>query len=423
MTISTKDWVNYINRLREINETAANIMREYVQKNGFGNTSELIQLAYAVADKYGNAAAELTCQMYEATAEAQGVYVQAAEPAETPTYAEVAKTVNGTIDSPETMCNAVGRLTKRTGADTMLKNAIRDGAEFAWVPHGDTCAFCIALASRGWQKASKKALKNGHAEHIHANCDCQYEVRFDGKSNVEGYEPDELLKMYNGDNPNAKPREKIKLLRRKIEEQNRQIDIDKNDVLRRDRTTIVTASKVVGSKHNVYVSENASHKQQNMDNIEKAVDKAIEKLNIERTEEMPRIIVVNQTEMGANALASYNAIRNEMYISDVLGNKKDAIRIQIEGGLADPRDYESTITHELIHWIDAEEYKKMSPISNIEEYRIYLKEQREKCRIILEELGINYENVMDISAYARRAYEMGKYEEVYTELRVMRNGK
>lgn len=194
-------------------------MREYVQKNGFGNTSELIQLAYAVADKYGNAAAELTCQMYEATAEAQGVYVQAAEPAETPTYAEVAKTVNGTIDSPETMCNAVGRLTKRTGADTMLKNAIRDGAEFAWVPHGDTCAFCITLASRGWQKASKKALKNGHAEHIHANCDCQYEVRFDGKSNVEGYDPDEYLKMYNGDGESDSPKEKINRLRRELEKE------------------------------------------------------------------------------------------------------------------------------------------------------------------------------------------------------------
>ena len=46
----------------------------------------------------------------------------------------------------------------------MLKNALRDGAEFAWVPNGDTCAFCMTLASRGWQRASKRAIKNGHAE-------------------------------------------------------------------------------------------------------------------------------------------------------------------------------------------------------------------------------------------------------------------
>ena len=78
----------------------------------------------------------------------------------------------------------------------MLKNALRDGAEFAWVPNGDTCAFCMTLASRGWQRASKGAIKNGHAEHIHANCDCTYAIRFDPEVNVEGYDPDAYLKAY-----------------------------------------------------------------------------------------------------------------------------------------------------------------------------------------------------------------------------------
>ena len=42
----------------------------------------------------------------------------------------------------------------------------------------------------------KKALKNGHAEHIHANCDCTYAVRFDSRTEVEGYDPDKYLDMY-----------------------------------------------------------------------------------------------------------------------------------------------------------------------------------------------------------------------------------
>lgn len=49
---------------------------------------------------------------------------------------------------------------------------------------------------------SKKALRNGHAEHIHAHCDCEYAVRFDGKSTVAGYDPDKYLEEYydaNGD--------------------------------------------------------------------------------------------------------------------------------------------------------------------------------------------------------------------------------
>ena len=64
------------------------------------------------------------------------------------------------------------------------------------MPHGDTCPFCITLASRGWQKASKKALEGGHAEHIHANCDCEYAVRFDSRTTVAGYDPDKYLRQY-----------------------------------------------------------------------------------------------------------------------------------------------------------------------------------------------------------------------------------
>ena len=90
----------------------------------------------------------------------------------------------------------VSRLVKRAGADTTLKNAVRDGAEWAWVPHGDTCPFCITLASNGWQKASSKVLKGGHAEHIHANCDCEFAIRFDHKTTVAGYDPEKYLKQY-----------------------------------------------------------------------------------------------------------------------------------------------------------------------------------------------------------------------------------
>ena len=93
----------------------------------------------------------------------------------------------------------------RAGADTTLKNAIRDGAEWAWVPHGDTCPFCLTLASRGRQKASAKALKGGHAEHIHAHCNCEYAIRFGSNTTVAGYDPDKYREQYNaaGGNINA----------------------------------------------------------------------------------------------------------------------------------------------------------------------------------------------------------------------------
>lgn len=108
---------------------------------------------------------------------------------------------------------SIGRLVKRTGQDTLLTNALRDGAQFAWVPNGDTCAFCLTLASRGWQKMSKKALKNGHAEHIHSNCDCTYAVRFDNRTQIPGYDPDAYKQMYDSAEGRS-PTEKVNSIRR-----------------------------------------------------------------------------------------------------------------------------------------------------------------------------------------------------------------
>lgn len=224
MTISAKDWAEYIRKLSGLNERAAAEMREYVLKNGFGDMSALTDYAYALATKYGEGAAALSAAMYDATAEMEGKLFDQAELAETPDYQEVAKTVQGIAkrsQNADLIGNAVGRLVKRTGADTTLKNALRDGAEFAWVPAGDTCAFCITLASRGWQRASKAAIKGGHAEHIHANCDCTYAIRFDGKSNVAGYDPDKYLRMYEGAEGDT-PDEKINTMRRAHYAENRE---------------------------------------------------------------------------------------------------------------------------------------------------------------------------------------------------------
>ena len=197
MQISAKTWNEYVIRLSRLNQKAGQLMREYIDAHGTADTDDLVAYAYGLVTKYGEGSAELACQMYEALAEAQGVYVPAAEPAATASYGEVARMVSATKDqNPANLPNGVSRLVKRAGADTTLKNAIRDGAEWAWVPHGDTCPFCITLASNGWQKASQKLLKGGHAEHIHAKCDCEFAVRFRSDTTVAGYDPDKYYRQY-----------------------------------------------------------------------------------------------------------------------------------------------------------------------------------------------------------------------------------
>lgn len=197
MQITARTWNNYIARLSRLNETAGQKMREYIQLHGTENTEQLISYAYAVITRYGEGSAELACQMYDVLAEAEGMLLPAAEPAATASYGEVARMVHATKDqNPENLPSGVSRLVKRAGADTTLHNAVRDGAQWAWVPHGDTCPFCITLASRGWQTASQKLLKNGHAEHIHSNCDCEFAVRFHSGTSVAGYDPEKYLRQY-----------------------------------------------------------------------------------------------------------------------------------------------------------------------------------------------------------------------------------
>ena len=197
MQITANAWNEYITRLSRLNQKAGQLMREYIGSHGTESTDDLIAYAYGLVTKYGEGSAELACQMYDALAEAANAGVPAAEPAEPADYGEVARMVNATKNqNPANLPNGVSRLVKRAGADTTLKNAVRDGAEWAWVPHGDTCPFCITLASNGWQKASSKVLKGGHADHIHANCDCEFAIRFDHNTTVAGYDPDKYLKQY-----------------------------------------------------------------------------------------------------------------------------------------------------------------------------------------------------------------------------------
>lgn len=231
MIISDKAWNRYISVLRELNNRAAEDMIRYMTKQGWANIGgdfvltsyerqALIDYAYGLATKYGEGAAAAACEMYDAVAVAQKARVKPAEPAKTATYSETAKAVNGTLkQSPEVVPSAVSRLVKMAGVDTTMQNALRDGAYWAWVPRGDTCAFCIMLASNGWQKASKKAIKDGHAEHIHANCDCTYAISFGGPGDVEGYHPNQYLDEYeNADGSSWQ--EKLNSMRRDYYQEN-----------------------------------------------------------------------------------------------------------------------------------------------------------------------------------------------------------
>lgn len=244
MTLSRKSWENYIMTLRDINEEAALKLVQYQNTHNIfsGTIDEItvndeelkpfIDYAYAIVSKYGEASASLAAEMYDLTAELEGVILPPAELPELAKYGDVAKAINGTIKTSQNadeIAGAATRWVKMAASDTTLHNAMRDGAQFAWIPFGDTCPFCLMLASRGWQYMSKKALKGGHAEHIHSNCDCQYTIRHDPRMTVSGYDPDKYLSMYRNAEGQT-PTDRINYMRRELYAEARANDSELFDV-------------------------------------------------------------------------------------------------------------------------------------------------------------------------------------------------
>lgn len=205
----------YVRKMHELNVAAATEMQAYIDKFGFGNMSALVAEAEYLATKYGEGSSSLACLLYDYLAEQQGAKVPPAVPAPVATHDETWGAVQGALNEGEgKVANAVSRLVKQAGADTIQQNASRDHAQMAFVPVGQTCAFCMMLGSRGWESVSRNA--KSHAAHIHANCDCQYIVRFNPSEGVAGYDPNKYKRIYYDADPGGSSKDKINAMRRAL---------------------------------------------------------------------------------------------------------------------------------------------------------------------------------------------------------------
>lgn len=339
---------SYHARLSKLNEKAGQLMQEYVAAHGTEDGPALIAYANALVTKYGEGSAELACQMYDALAEAQGVTLPAAEPAATAEYGEVARMVNATKrQNPANLPNGVRRLVKRAGADTTLHNAIRDGAEWAWVPHRDTCPFCMMLASNGWQKASAKLLKGGHASHIHANCDCEFAVRFDGSTTVAGYDPEKYLRQYReaGSDVNAWRRIDYAAHRERINAQKRAAyAVRKLDFMGApkdfsDSKGIVSVKAYQVKGHATFFTQTNTKDAQKT--IQFILDKSAE---IQQLQTVPEIIVAKDLP----GIAAYDHVDNRLYVNERISNA-DFIKEQLSGSYFVAENAEDILRHEMHH--------------------------------------------------------------------------
>ena len=88
----------------------------------------------------------------------------------------------------------IDRDIRRAPNMAVAENARRDPLKprYARVPSGgETCSFCLMLASRGAVYNTPEA-----ASHAHPGCDCRIVPSFDGGCDIEGYDPDALYSDY-----------------------------------------------------------------------------------------------------------------------------------------------------------------------------------------------------------------------------------
>lgn len=195
-----KVYDNALNNQRTMAEKLVrNSLYSFINKNKKATVSDIREYAIEVINNivqiYGDNASAIAVELYSKFAEQTSkktkdpiIVTDDVKPyINKEMHYKAQKLVNGDmagfVDAAGSCANEqVGRRAN----DTMIKNCKRDRVRFARVPSGgETCNFCLMLASRGFVYASKQSA--GENKHFHAHCRCKIVPEFDG--GIAGYDP------------------------------------------------------------------------------------------------------------------------------------------------------------------------------------------------------------------------------------------
>ncbi len=178
------------------------------ESNGGGDVAALREAAYeAIEDVLAyyadTCAAARAAEYYDAVRKAQGfpgAYGAVAESLRNPEATLeavryfVGKVSEGAPQAFVSLClKRVDEETRKAANRCVAYNATKDPAKprYGRIPRGETCGFCLMLASFGFYAKTIEA-----AEHAHAHCDCRIVPGFNGKTTVKGYDPDGMYRRY-----------------------------------------------------------------------------------------------------------------------------------------------------------------------------------------------------------------------------------
>lgn len=189
----------------QLRKSAIEEFQEYVY-DGM-TVDEMIDAASTVAMKYSYLGCELGAQWYDLCSELAGIDVEPAEygeldPDNVREYAQ--NKLNANLNSEPTavfnsfLQDMVNNSIRETGNANLWRDYERGiiGGKWARVPVGDTCAWCLMLASQGAWYVSKKSALGETGDHYHDGCNCIAVYHADAES-IAGYKNLERYKtMY-----------------------------------------------------------------------------------------------------------------------------------------------------------------------------------------------------------------------------------
>lgn len=169
----------------------------------------IIAVQPSLVELYGEVAAELAVEFYRTSLPDGSTFIPLPAPVTKSTGEALEKSAryhagalfDGDTDQAiDAMISSATKHIRDRGRETMVYNAEREGVGWARVPRGaKTCAWCLALASRGAVYASKKTASAGKTsdDHsYHAHCDCEVVRIGADESYPMEYLPDEALDMW-----------------------------------------------------------------------------------------------------------------------------------------------------------------------------------------------------------------------------------
>lgn len=261
----------------------------------------------------------------------------------------------------------------------------------------------------------------------HDNCDCViiYDTQvLRGEKTEDGGRSKKWVEVdphdLEADPPKVFTERESRDLEARMYEQFRELQYDSQHPITDTRNIKFELQRVTTAQNPVFVSDGArkTAKPKQIHTVDTHFTEAIKMLGIQNQENLPPVHVLDGLEMGSGAVASYSPIKNALNINLAVATYDKA---HVPTGMerfAGYKDDRSSYLHELLHWQDAEKFRRRHGEITEQNYSEYIDFINRDAKKKLDKLAKKGYNIGEISKYARDKYLEGQYYETYTEYRV-----